>query len=127
MTERSRRLTFSRERRLLGKAEFDRVFEAGRRAFARGVVVFVHSSPTGAARLGLVTSRRFGNAVKRNRARRLLREAFRFAQHELDPLDVVVLPQAGAFPDHVDDVRRVLLEAIRKAARAAPRPRSPSV
>ena len=117
------RLRFRREQRLLHKADFDRVFATGRRVFARGLVLHALPSPTGQARLGLVTSRRFGDAVRRNRARRLLREAFRLSQHELPPLDVVALPQAGRFPDHCDLVRRALLEAIARATAAHARPR----
>ena len=119
------KLRFGRERRLLAKRDFDRVFEAGRKAFARGLVVYVLESPTGEARLGLVTSRKYGNAVRRNRARRLLREAFRLSQAVLPPLDVVALPQPGGFPDHLDLVRPALLDSIARAARATPRPRPP--
>jgi ribonuclease P protein component len=95
MTE-APRLRFRREQRLLHKADFDRVFAQGRRVFARGLVLHALPSPTGRARLGLVTSRRFGDAVRRNRARRLVREAFRLDQAGLPPLDLVVLPQHGS-------------------------------
>ena len=111
---------FGRDRRLLSKREFDRVFEARHRAFSRGLVVYVEPSPSGKARLGLVTSRRFGDAVRRNRARRLLREAFRHCCAQLPPVDVVALPQPGAFPDDPESVRIALLEAVARAARATP-------
>jgi ribonuclease P protein component len=118
--------TFGRERRLLSKRDFDRVFDAGRRAFARGLVVYVDESPAKQPRLGLVTGRRLGNAVARNRARRLLREAFRASLAELPPLDLVALPQPGAFPDELGAVRIALVEAAARAARSTPRPqRSP--
>jgi ribonuclease P protein component len=121
------RLRLGRDRRLPHKGDFDRVFDAGRRAYVRGLVVYVSESPTGRARIGLVTSRRFGNAVHRNRARRLLREAFRLSQFEFAPLDVVALPQPGAFPDSLELVRGALLEAVVRAARSAPkRSRRPS-
>jgi ribonuclease P protein component len=116
------RLRFGRDRRLLAKSDFDRVFQAGRKAFARGLVVYVAASPVERARIGLVTGRKFGNAVARNRARRLLREAFRLSLTELPPLDLVALPQPG-FPDAMEDVRRALAEAVTRAAKARPRPR----
>ena len=116
------RLRFRREDRLLRKAEFDRVFEAGRRGFAKGLLVFVAESAAGRSRLGLVTSRRFGGAVARNRARRLVREAFR---HEragfVRPLDLVVLPQAGGFPDRMQEVRAALVTAVQRALRSEAR------
>jgi ribonuclease P protein component len=114
------RLRFRREQRLLHRADFDRVFQQGRRVHARGLVVHWMESPAGRARLGLVTSRRFGDAVRRNRARRLVREAFRLDQHSIPPLDLVVLPQPGAFPDELEPVRAALREALARAARSLP-------
>lgn len=50
-------------------------------------------------RIGLVVSRKAGNAVVRGRWKRCLREAFRLAQHELPAgVDLVALPRAGATP-----------------------------
>ena len=49
------------------------------------------------ARLGLaVPKRQIKTAVARNRIRRLIRESFRYNQHRLAGLDVVVLVKAGA-------------------------------
>ncbi|MSR47487.1 MAG: ribonuclease P protein component [Planctomycetes bacterium] len=118
-------LRFRRTDRVLHKPEFDRAFEGGRKAFAKGLVVYVHDAAVGHARLGLVTSRRFGNAVHRNRARRLLREAFRLEKANLPALDLIALPQPGRFPDDLAGARRALQDAVGRAARHAPsRPRT---
>jgi ribonuclease P protein component len=49
------------------------------------------------ARLGITVTRKFGDAVRRNRAKRLIREAFRRSP-ELFPggTDVVVIPKTSA-------------------------------
>ncbi len=116
-------LRFRREDRVLHKAEFDLAFEAGWRAFAAGLVIYLRDAELGRPRLGLVTSRKFGNAVRRNRARRLLREAFRLERARLPPLDIVALPQVDRFPDSCAAVRAALLEAVTRARRNTPRPR----
>lgn len=47
-------------------------------------------------RLGLIVGRKCGNAVERNRLKRLIREAFRLEQRRFpDGLDVLVAPRPG--------------------------------
>lgn len=55
-----------------------------RRAYARGksyvspvVVVYVLKNRVRARRVGITTSKKIGNAVQRNRSRRVIREAYR--------------------------------------------------
>jgi ribonuclease P protein component len=65
------------------------------------------------ARLGITVTRKFGGAVSRNRAKRLIREAFRLSP-ELVPngIDLVVIPKAKA---NLLDLEMVLSE-LRRAA-----------
>jgi ribonuclease P protein component len=83
--------------------EFRRVYENGRRFEGRFMTVFIVPSETDFQRLGITASKKaVGNAVNRNRAKRLLRETFRLSKAELNEFD-------GKF-DWVLNARRSLLK-----------------
>lgn len=60
-------------------------------------VVQAVANEAGEARLGMaVAIRAAGNAVRRNRIRRLIRESFRMHRQELPAVDVLVTARAAA-------------------------------
>jgi len=73
-----------REVRLRGAGEFQAVFERGKRVERPAFVALWIPSP-GRRKAGFTVSRQLRGAVKRNRARRRLREAFRRQRDALPP------------------------------------------
>lgn len=76
-----------------------------RRAYARGksyvtplVVVYVVKNRCKEARVGITTSKKVGNAVQRNRSRRVLREAYRQLADRVKPGYDLVLVARGRTP-----------------------------
>ena len=87
---------FPKKYRLLKRFEFRRVENAGKRKRLDHVVVVFAENSGDSPRLGLVVSRRVGNAVIRNRVKRIIREFFRYHRLTLSPVDVVVIARKGA-------------------------------
>ena len=92
---------FPKSDRILKRDDFRRVYDQGRKLQARYFTAFIVASKEGERpRIGLTATRKIGNSVERNRARRLLREAFRKNKWLVPPgLDIVI------------NVKRPLVEA----------------
>ena len=91
--------TFPKSERLQHGHQFRLVYDRGRRFPGRLLVLLVLDeppAPPAARAVGVVTSRKVGNAVVRNRARRLLREAYRLNKHKLKSnLQIVLIARSA--------------------------------
>jgi ribonuclease P protein component len=120
------RLTLPARLRLRRKREFDAAYARGRRTSDGLFTVTATTNETGAPRLGTaVAVRTAGNAVARNRIRRIIRESFRLHQHELPPLDLVVSARPAAASASAPDLRASLAALWKRVGeRCATSPRS---
>jgi ribonuclease P protein component len=94
-----RRFAFGPERRIKRRADFLRVQSVGQRASTSHFVLLVAAREPGSAcaRLGIVVTKKIGNAVQRNRIKRLCRESFRLWPDLVpDGIDLVVIARSGA-------------------------------
>jgi len=88
---------FRREEHLKGRKEIREVFGKGRAYNCRGAKLFILKNDLPYNRICFSLSRGFGNAVSRNRARRLGREAFRLIKNRLEcgyDLILLVYPES---------------------------------
>jgi ribonuclease P protein component len=99
-------------RRIRRRVEFQRVFDAGRRAHGRYLTIIAAPAPGPDSRIGIVASKKLGGAVVRNRAKRLIREVFRTQDGPVQASDLVIIPKASALQvvarEVVNDYRIVL-------------------
>ena len=112
-----KRLRFGRTARIKQGRDFAQVRQLGQRVTTGCLIANWQTLATPAhSRLGVVTARRLGNAVVRNRARRLLRETFRLHQHELTaPVNLVLVARTSIVGKPFASVEKDFLTTLRKA------------
>jgi len=112
-----RRHVFRRRHRLTHAREYQACFDARCRKNIGPLAL--HGRPNGLphSRLGLAVGRRVGRAVRRNRVKRCLREAFRFIKEDWSPgYDIVVVVRPHP-PALLADYQRWLHKGIRQIDR----------
>lgn len=95
-----------------------------RRAYGRGksysdpalVTYVLKNNRAGICRMGITTSKKIGNAVERNRCRRIIRAAFR----EISPMirggyDFVFVARTRTIKKKSTDIKKVMLQQLKKA------------
>lgn len=105
-----------KDERLLTRADFDRVFEDGQSTGNKRLIVHWLENGLGYPRLGLVVSRKFGNAVARNKWKRRIRDIFRRHKQAVGGRDIVVLPgkrDEARRADH-EELKEALLALLRR-------------
>jgi ribonuclease P protein component len=110
---------FRRHERIRRRSEFQQVYERGVRIHGRYATVFMLPNDRAVGRLGIAATKKLGGAVRRNRAKRLIREVFR--RNNIAPgFDVVVVPKRELL-----DATLTVLEADYRTALDRRRPRRP--
>ena len=106
--------SLSKDERLRKNEEFRRVFGSPLKHSCQGAKLAALSNSLDKTRLGVGLSKKFGNAVERNRAKRQVREIFRLHKQCIQPgFDLVFLVYPGKFGYH--DRERQFLQLLARA------------
>lgn len=113
------RLTLPRACRLLRRAEYDAVYSTGQRRTGREFAVFLRANGLPSSRFGWSVKKAIGNAVKRNRIRRRIREIVRVHRQDIaGGWDIVIHPRGSAATREFSALTRDLLKLLPPAGQA---------
>lgn len=100
--------------------EFVRLYKRAQYAAHPLAVVYTRKNRLQTNRLGITASKKIGNAVRRNRARRVLREAYRRIETQLPAgWDIVVVARSKTADAKSTELEPVLLDLVARAKRGA--------
>lgn len=113
--------SFGKDKRLLTKSEFKRVFDSGEKFHRSNMILIWKKSLGSQSRLGLVVSKKVGNAVIRGRVKRKLREAFRLLSPDLlgeaSAIDLVVIAKRNSRDSDYEEFYNNLQKMLKVMAR----------
>lgn len=112
------RLTFPGSLRLRSREDFARIRRDRTRYFGNALLIDYRIGRSRSPRLGITAPKQFGNAVLRNRFKRIVREIFRNEAPLLPRhLEINVFPKKGGTPPSHESVREDLLSCIKQIGR----------
>lgn len=111
---------FRRHQHIRQRAEFQLVYDRGRKYQGRYMMLFSLPRAGRPTRLGIAATRKMGAAVERNRAKRRVRELFRL--HPAPPgFDIVVVPRRQLIEADFASVEAEYVATIRRLRPATAR------
>lgn len=111
---------FRPEERIRRRVDYVAAYDRGRKIGGRLMTVFLLDNGKERPRLGIAATRKYGSAVQRNRAKRLVREVFRRHKPALG-LDIVVVPRREMLGADFQRVETDYLAALERRAKGSQR------
>ena len=95
--------------------DFRRLYARGAHKADKHIVVYALKNGRNINRLGLTASKAVGNAVKRNRARRLMRESWRLLHGGIKKgFDIIIVARKGCAYSKMPVIKAELLRSLSK-------------
>ncbi len=96
--------------------DFRRAYMRGRSYTNPALVIYVIKNHAGLCRIGITASKKIGNAVQRNRARRVIREAFRMIDSPIkESYDIVFVARTKTVFRKSTDIHSIMCSMLADA------------
>lgn len=94
------------------KSDFDAIYRAGRSVPDRYVVLFLRENDLPYTRTAFLASKKVGNSVQRNRAKRLMRESYRLNEEKFSVgYDIIFIARNTINGRKLKDVEKSMMNA----------------
>lgn len=101
---------------LRNQSDFIKVYKGGKSQISKLVVVLYYKNELNDTRTAFVASKKVGNSVKRNRARRLMRAAYESVKEKVKPgYDIVFVARNSIKQKKENEVEKAIFGAMRTA------------
>ena len=108
-------MRFPRNQRVTQRSDYLRIRDDGSRYDCGAFLCQIIPSKQNSPRLGIIVTRKIGNAVVRNRAKRIFREIFRLNQKDIPQnTDIVIIVRKNFNKHTFHTLNRRLLDACEK-------------
>lgn len=97
------------------KDDFSLIYKKGKSIVDKYLIVFYKENDLGYQRHGFLASKKVGNSVKRNRARRLMKESWRLLADAARPsTDYIFVARSTILSVGMEEVKKSMERALKK-------------